>query len=260
MKPLAMIFRFLGFAGLALGATAVGAQQMITARVLSSAPVWEAIPVQRCASGGYAGTSGVGALVGAVIGGVVGNAFGHGDGRALATAAGVLGGAALGNTAEGQQRYSGGCATGYENRVTGYDVSYEIGDRIYQTRMAGDPGGWVQVPAPVDAVYGGYAPSDVQTYPVAPLPQAGGYPLPGSYPTPYPGAGRLPPGAVVTAPAYPQPYPQYSPPPVIYAPPPVVQPVYVPAPTYVNPVGVTLSVGGVVGGHRGGRIGWGIGF
>lgn len=256
-------FRSLALIGLALGATAAGAQQMVTARVLSSAPVWEAVPVQNCAPGGYAATSGVGAMVGAVIGGVVGNAFGHGNGRALATAAGALGGAALGNTAEAQQRYPGGCATHYENRVTGYDVSYEMGGQVYQIRMAGDPGAWVQVPASPGAVYGGYEQSGVQSYPVAPQPAVGVYSLPGGYPTPYPSTGSLPPGAVVTAPAYPQPYPQYYPPvqpPVVYSPVPVVQPVYVPAPAYVNPVGVTLSVGGVVGGHRGARIGWGIGF
>ncbi|MGB3069403.1 MAG: glycine zipper 2TM domain-containing protein [Ottowia sp.] len=263
MNSLALACKSLALAGLALGASLAGAQQMVTARVLSSTPAWEAVPVQGCAPGGYAATSGLGAMVGAVIGGVVGNAFGHGDGRALATAAGVLGGAALGNTAEAQQRYAGGCATRYENRVTGYDVSYEIGGRRYQSRMANDPGAWVQVPAPAGNVYGGYEPSEVQSYPVAPQPVAGAYPLPGGYPAPYPEAGNLPPGAVVTAPAYPppayqQPYPVA--PQVVYAPAPA-QPVYVqPAPLYATPVGVTLSVGGVLGGHHHGRGGWGVGL
>ncbi len=261
MSGLALTCRSLAAVALTVGATAVGAQQMVAARVLSSAPVWEAVPVQDCAPGGYAANSGMGAMVGAVIGGVVGNAFGHGGGRALATAVGVLGGAALGNTAEAQQRYAGGCATRYENRVAGYDVAYEMGGRHYQTRMAGDPGAWVQVPASEDTAYGTYGSPGVESYPVAPAPVAGAYPLPGAYPRPYPSAGSLPPRAVVTAPpAYSQPYPgpyPVAPPQVIYTP---VQPVYVPAPMYVNPIGVTLSVGGVVGGHRGARVGWGLGF
>ena len=258
-------------AAMLAGATSAGAQSLVTARVLSSMPAWEAVPVQGCAPG-YSATSGVGAIVGAVIGGVVGNAFGYGDGRALATAAGVLGGAALGNTAEAQQRYAGGCATRYENRVTGYDVSYEIDGQRYQARMAGDPGAWVQVPAPSgygSAAYGEYGayntPVGVPAYPAATQPEGGYY-----YPAPFPGAGRLPPGAVVTAPMYPATYPPPYPvaaPQVVYVPAPPQpvyrpQPVYMPQPVYVNPVGVTLSVGGVVGGHRGrgSRVGWGIGL
>jgi outer membrane lipoprotein SlyB len=48
--------------------------------------------------------SGAGAVLGAVIGGVVGNRFGGGTGRALATGAGVVGGAIAGNAIEGRQR------------------------------------------------------------------------------------------------------------------------------------------------------------
>lgn len=48
--------------------------------------------------------SGAGAILGAVIGGVVGNQFGRGGGRALATGAGVFGGAIAGNAIEGNQR------------------------------------------------------------------------------------------------------------------------------------------------------------
>ena len=46
--------------------------------------------------------SGAGAILGAVIGGVVGNTIGHGAGRALATGAGVVGGAVAGNAIEGR--------------------------------------------------------------------------------------------------------------------------------------------------------------
>ncbi len=46
--------------------------------------------------------SGAGAILGAVIGGVVGNQVGGGFGRALATGAGVVGGAVAGNAIEGR--------------------------------------------------------------------------------------------------------------------------------------------------------------
>jgi outer membrane lipoprotein SlyB len=46
--------------------------------------------------------SGAGAILGAVIGGVVGNTLGGGAGRALATGAGVVGGAIAGNAIEGR--------------------------------------------------------------------------------------------------------------------------------------------------------------
>ncbi len=48
--------------------------------------------------------SGAGAVLGAVIGGVIGNRFGEGTGRALATGAGVVGGAIAGNAIEGRNR------------------------------------------------------------------------------------------------------------------------------------------------------------
>ena len=48
--------------------------------------------------------SGAGAIIGAVIGGVVGNQFGSGTGRALATGAGVVGGAVAGNAIASRQK------------------------------------------------------------------------------------------------------------------------------------------------------------
>ena len=57
---------------------------------------------------GYVATaarsSGAGAVIGAVIGGVIGNQFGSGSGKALATGAGVIGGAVAGNAIEGRNR------------------------------------------------------------------------------------------------------------------------------------------------------------
>lgn len=48
--------------------------------------------------------SGAGAILGAVIGGLAANSIGAGSGRALATGAGVVGGAVAGNAIEGRTR------------------------------------------------------------------------------------------------------------------------------------------------------------
>ncbi|QTD45679.1 glycine zipper 2TM domain-containing protein [Ottowia testudinis] len=261
-----------------LAAGAAGAQTMVNARVLSSTPVWEQVPVPDC-GGAYPGAmrpSGPGTAVGALVGGLLGSQLGRGSGHIAGAILGTVGGAMLGNAAEAQAGYPGACGTRYENRVTGYDVSYEVAGRPYRTRMPQDPGAWVQVPAPEQG-YGAYgAAPGVQTYPVNPSPMAG-YPLPA-----YPAAGELsaPPeygGYQATYPPrysnpypYPGPYPApgYSqayppvhaqpvyPPQVVYP----AAPVYVrPAPMYAAPVGVNLSIGGIIGGRGHRRGGWGVG-
>jgi outer membrane lipoprotein SlyB len=50
--------------------------------------------------------SGLGAVAGGVLGGVLGNGIGQGNGRSLATVAGVIGGAMIGNKVEKTQRQS----------------------------------------------------------------------------------------------------------------------------------------------------------
>lgn len=236
----------------ALAAAAAGAQGMVNARVLSANPVWQQVPVSDCGPNpGAVRPGGAGTALGALVGGLLGSQVGGGSGRIAGAMLGTVGGALLGNAAETQGGYYG-CGTRYENRVTGYDVSYDLGGRQYRTRMAQAPGAWIQVPAPdgygyADPAYG------AQGYPVNPAPVAG-YPLPA-----YPAAGES--SGVVTAPpavyggAYPYPAPGYPPPGYAYP----VAPVYVrPAPLYAAPVGVNLSIGGVFGGHRRGG-GWGVG-
>jgi len=105
-----------------LSATAVGALALLTAcstsptyhetRVYETAPA----PVNAPAYGEYgqvtsieviptaARPSGTGAILGAVIGGVVGNQFGSGTGKAVATGAGIVGGAVAGNAIENRNR------------------------------------------------------------------------------------------------------------------------------------------------------------
>lgn len=260
---------------LALGPLAAGAaspQPMVTARVLSAQPVWQQVPVSDCAPGAYGAPSGAGAGVGAVMGGLIGSQMGKGSGHIAGAILGALGGAMLGNAAEATQRgvyggHPGGCGTRYENRMTGYDVSYEYGGRRYRTRMAHDPGPWLQLPAPGvsgDPYYGG-APYDiagVQSYPVNPPPLAS-YPLPA-----YPAAGEAsgvvtaPPGAYgghaypYPAPAHSQPYPYSQPYPAPVYRQAYPSPVHPAPPAYLAPIGVNLSIGG---GSRGGHWGLGIG-
>lgn len=101
------------------------------------------------------GSAAGGMIVGGVVGGVLGSTIGRGDGRRVATAAGALIGAAIGHDvgkrAGERDRYYGGeervverCEIreeeSWEERVDGYDVTYEYGGRRYRTRMPYDPG------------------------------------------------------------------------------------------------------------------------
>ena len=66
-----------------LAAGAASAQTMVNARVLSSTPVWEQVPVSDC-RGAYPGAvrpSGPGTAVGAVVGGLIGSQLGRGSGH-----------------------------------------------------------------------------------------------------------------------------------------------------------------------------------
>ncbi|WP_038492345.1 glycine zipper 2TM domain-containing protein [Collimonas arenae] len=71
-----------------------------------------------------------GAVVGGVLGGVVGHQVGHGNGNTLATIAGVVGGAVVGNQLEA--RNSPGS--------TSYNVRIRMNDNGYQTITVSNPG------------------------------------------------------------------------------------------------------------------------
>ena len=247
MDPSAVtLFRLAVLCALGTAATTAGAQSMVTARVLSAQPVVEQVPVSDCGPYG-APPSGAGAAVGALTGGLIGSQLGKGSGHIAGAVLGALGGAFLGNAAEATQYGGyGGCATRYSQRVTGYDVVYEVAGRSYQTRMAQAPPSLAGYPMPVYPAAG--ESSGVVTAPPAwggqpyPVPYPGGYGpvVPQGYAAPYPPA--------YAPPAYPV-YPAY--PPAAYAPPPV---------RYVAPVGVNLSIGGVIGGRGRGHGHWGVGI
>jgi outer membrane lipoprotein SlyB len=107
LRPVSVL---LGVVALAvLSACAVREERVVYQQ---PAPVMRPVPVYaeygRVENIGYIQISqrpsGAGAVLGAVIGGVIGNQFGSNGGKALATGAGVIGGAVAGNAIEGRQR------------------------------------------------------------------------------------------------------------------------------------------------------------
>ena len=224
------------FISSALLLAAAGAQAQEQGRVISSTPVYQQVAVQRpsCTVQQVAvqpPKSGAGALMGAVAGGALGNAVGGGAGRAVATMAGVMGGAILGDSIEGSAPaqvsnvQQCGTQTVYENRAVGYNVVYEYGGRQYSAQMPNDPGPTVQLQvspvaqqAPVSAPV--YAPPVAQTVYTE------------SYPTTY-----------------------VSAPPVVYAAPTYYAPSYYPAMTFGLGLGLGY-IGGWRGGYHGGGRHW----
>ena len=218
---------FLGIPLLALAAAGPALAQQDMARVISTVPAIQqvAVPQQYCTQQPVVTSqprSGAGAIMGAIAGGAMGNAIGNGGGRAAATALGLFGGAILGDRVEGngtqiQNVQQCSTQTTYENRTVGYDVTYEYAGRQYTTRMASDPGPYINIQvSPVASSQGMAVPPPVQ----APV--------------------YAQPGVVVSS----------MPAPVVYS------PAY-PAPVYMQPsyppVGVSLNLGytqGWGGGHR----------
>lgn len=124
--------------------------------VLSSTPIIQqvAVPRQVCSNqqivtGGQ--KSGAGAAMGAIAGGAIGNQIGNGNGRALATMAGILGGAIMGDKIEGpgtpEVRNVQNCSQQmfYENRTMAYNVVYEFAGKQYTVQMPQDPGPTVRL-------------------------------------------------------------------------------------------------------------------
>lgn len=110
-----------------------------------------------------------GTVLGAVVGGVLGNQVGKGHGKEAATAAGAVAGALVGNNvANGGyqqppqyvqgQREVRSCHQVMEvqQRLTGYQVTYEYRGRDYQTVMRTQPGPVLPVQVSVVPVEGEY--------------------------------------------------------------------------------------------------------
>jgi uncharacterized protein YcfJ len=125
-------------------------------KVISSTPIIQqvAVPRQVCnnqqvVTGGQ--KSGAGAAMGAIAGGALGNQVGQGSGRALATMAGIFGGAIMGDNIEGpgtpEVKNVQSCSQQmfYENRTMAYNVVYEFAGKQYTVQMPQDPGPTVRL-------------------------------------------------------------------------------------------------------------------
>ena len=96
----------------------------------------------------------VGTAVGAVVGGLLGNQVGGGSGKKVATVAGALGGGYAGNKTQEHLQQNNTyttterrCDTEYDisEKISGYDVSYELDGKVRMVRMDEDPGRRLQL-------------------------------------------------------------------------------------------------------------------
>jgi uncharacterized protein YcfJ len=95
-----------------------------------------------------------GTAVGAVVGGLLGNQIGKGSGKKVATVAGAVGGGYAGNKVQ-ENMQNGDTYTTTETRcntvtdlseeLMGYDVKYQLGDKVATVRMDRDPGSRIPV-------------------------------------------------------------------------------------------------------------------
>ena len=122
------------------------------ARVVSvSTLVQPALPARQVCSEAMevqAPTTGAGAVAGALVGGAVGSQIGGGSGQALATAAGFVGGALLGDRAEasGRTQTVRQCVVQPATAAsTAYQVVYEYGGQSYSAVLPFHPGALLQV-------------------------------------------------------------------------------------------------------------------
>jgi uncharacterized protein YcfJ len=121
----------------------------------------ESVPVS---SGPFSADHIGGTILGGLIGGVLGNQVGDRHGRRVARAAGAIIGGAVGYNVSrdrkgyGGERFHERCETryreSYEERIDGYDVTYEYAGRRYQTRLPYDPGDRIRIRVDVTPVAG----------------------------------------------------------------------------------------------------------
>ncbi|MES2935943.1 MAG: glycine zipper 2TM domain-containing protein [Pseudomonadota bacterium] len=106
-----------------------------------------------------------GAVIGGIAGALLGNQVGGGNGRTAATAAGAIGGAIVGNNLsnnrsnndeydEPSSRQVRRCETvnREEQRVTGYNVTYQYQGKSFSTIMPRKPNGNIRVEVSVTPV------------------------------------------------------------------------------------------------------------
>lgn len=155
-------------AGAAFAAHAQSYQD--NARVTNVQPQYESVrvPRQDCANqwvseprrGG--GRDIGGAVLGGIVGGLLGNQVGGGHGREAATAVGAVVGAFTGDNLANRDRWAQPVPASevtvcrdvddVQQRLVGYQVSYEYHGQQYTTLMRDNPGRYVPVRVTVDLV------------------------------------------------------------------------------------------------------------
>ncbi len=127
------------------------ASPVLVGQVISRTALFQqvAVPSQNCTNTPVTvqgPKSGAGAAMGAIAGAAIGSQIGGGQGQVLATMAGLMGGAILGDNIEKPVPASSYNATtctatsAYENRLVGYQVVYEYAGKQYTVQLPQDPG------------------------------------------------------------------------------------------------------------------------
>ncbi|MDD5181231.1 MAG: glycine zipper 2TM domain-containing protein [Gallionellaceae bacterium] len=176
----------LGVIAVVCSGTVWAADFVDTARVISSAPIYERVsePKQECwnetvsTSGTDSGAAPTGdrsiggALIGGVVGGIVGNQVGQGTGKTVATATGAVAGAIIGDRMANpatpqasqtpQTRQEQRCRQVENSRevIRGYNVTYRYNGQDITARLPYQPGSTVRVG--VSVLGDGNASSDVR--------------------------------------------------------------------------------------------------
>lgn len=133
------------------------------AKVISTTPVYDRInePRRECYTDyqtyeghSYRNNNNTGgAVLGAIVGGLVGSTVGKGNGKVAAAAVGAATGAVVGDRWNDRgDRYTTtetrpveNCRTvdNYNQRISGYDVTYRYQGKEFTTRLPYDPGNWL---------------------------------------------------------------------------------------------------------------------
>lgn len=150
-------------AGGAVAYSVVGSRGPEYAQVLSVQPVKETIKTPRQVCKEVAVTHQrpapdqhriAGTALGALAGGLLGSQIGSGSGKKLATVAGAVGGGYAGHQIQGRMQDGDtytttetrcSTVTDTSERVSGYDVQYQLNGQIGQIRMDHDPGPQIPV-------------------------------------------------------------------------------------------------------------------
>jgi len=109
----------------------------------------------------------VGTVLGAVAGGLLGNQVGGGNGKKVATVAGAAAGGYAGNKVQENMQANStytttetrcNTVTDTSEKVTGYDVKYQLDGKVGQVRMDHDPGAQIPLSKEGQLILGQQAP------------------------------------------------------------------------------------------------------